>query len=219
MGYRSLARCVADLAQTGQLVVIDEEVDPKKAKQTAQKPATEPTKPVRSSHLPAPAPKSATARAKAGITAKAPLTSQHIERKAKPRIPRSKAMGLPRLKSGGRKIAGAVATLKSAGSVAAVRKNLGLTQELFARLIGVTQRSITAWENGGEINDVSLRRVREMDHLAEELRKSMREDFIPHWLVSPNEGLGGISPIEAMERGEAARVWRSVFLMGSGIPV
>ena len=47
----------------------------------------------------------------------------------------------------------------------------------------------------------------------------MREDFIPHWLVSPNDGLGGISPIEAMERGEGGRVCASVFLLGSGTPL
>ena len=46
----------------------------------------------------------------------------------------------------------------------------------------------------------------------------MREDFIPDWLVSPNEGLGGISPIEAMERGEGGRVWRSGY-SGMGTPL
>ena len=44
----------------------------------------------------------------------------------------------------------------------------------------------------------------------------MRVDFIPHWLVSPNEGLGGISPIEAMERGEGGRVWRLRVSLGIG---
>jgi DNA-binding XRE family transcriptional regulator len=103
--------------------------------------------------------------------------------------------------------------------VVSTRNELGLTQELFARLIGVTQRSVSSWETGGPINDAMLRRVREMDRLAAELRKSMREDFIPQWLTSPSEGLGGISPIEAMERGEGDRVWRSAFLLGSGTPL
>ncbi len=112
-----------------------------------------------------------------------------------------------------------LATLKATSPVVVIRKKLGLTQDLFARLIGVTQRSVSTWERGGEINDVSLRRLKEMDSLADELRKSMREEFIPHWLVHPNEALGGISPIEAMERGEGGRVWRSVFLLGSGTPL
>jgi DNA-binding transcriptional regulator YiaG len=110
-------------------------------------------------------------------------------------------------------------TLKNADLVTTTRRKLGLTQEVFSRLIGVTQRSISGWEKGSEINDVSSRRVKEMDRLAEELKKVMKQEFIPHWLVTPNDALGGISPIEAMARGENDRVWRSVFLLGSGIPI
>jgi hypothetical protein len=62
-----------------------------------------------------------------------------------------------------------------------------------------------------------MRRVKEMSRLAEELRLSMKESFIPTWLVTPNEGLGGISPIEALDRGENDRLWRTVFLLGSGM--
>ena len=192
---------------------------PRKTKKAVKQPKARPVQPLHSPKPPSLAPKPATTRPKAGTAAKTSVFSNRPQLEAKPRNAQAKASGPSRIKDVGRKTVGPAAILKSSNSVAAVRKKLGLTQELFARLIGVTQRSVTTWENGGEINDVSLRRVREMDYLADELRKSMREDFIPHWLVSPNEGLGGISPIEAMERGEAAHVWRSVFLMGSGIPL
>jgi DNA-binding transcriptional regulator YiaG len=115
--------------------------------------------------------------------------------------------------------AGILNALKGTSLVAKTRNRLGLTQELFARLVGVSQRSVSAWEGGGEIGDASVRRIRELERLADELQKSMRADFIPTWLVSANEGLGGLSPLEAMERGESDRVWRSVFLLGSGIPI
>jgi hypothetical protein len=69
------------------------------------------------------------------------------------------------------------------------------------------------------INDVSLRRVKELNRLAVQLAKVMKADFIPLWLVTPNEGLGGLAPVEAMERGENDRLWRTVFLLGSGIPI
>ena len=49
--------------------------------------------------------------------------------------------------------------------------------------------------------------------------KSMKPDFIPRWLATPNETMGGLSPIEAMERGQSDRVWRSVSLLGSGLPL
>lgn len=191
----------------------------KKTRKAVKNPVAGRVKPLESSQPPAPTPQPASTRSKAGIAAKDSSASGRPQLKAKPRDAMAKVLGSPRVKNMGKKAVNATATLKPSSEIATVRRKLGLTQERFARLIGVSQRSVTTWENGGEINDVSLRRVREMDYLADELRKSMQEDFIPHWLVSPNEGLGGISPIEAMERGEAARVWRSVFLMGSGIPL
>jgi len=166
---------------------------PKKKSKAVKGAVTGPGNPLHASPPPSPPPKPATAGPKAGRTAKTSLVSKRPPLKAKPRNGQAKASGPPRIKNVGSKAVRSSATLKSSSSVATVRKKLGLTQDLFARLIGVTPRSVTTWENGGEINDVSLRRVREMDYLAAELRKSMREDFIPHWLVSPNEGLGNQS--------------------------
>ena len=45
-----------------------------------------------------------------------------------------------------------------------------------------------------------------------------REEFIPQWLETPCEGLGGLKPVEVLERGEADRLWRVVLLIGSGMP-
>ena len=102
--------------------------------------------------------------------------------------------------------------------VTATRNQLGVTQEILARLIGVSQRAVSGWESGRAMNDVSLRRVKELNRLAVELAKVMKTDYIPRWLVAANEGLDGLSPVEAMERGENDRLWRTVFLLGSGIP-
>ena len=103
--------------------------------------------------------------------------------------------------------------------VIATRQRLGVTQEIFARLVGVSQRSVSGWESGRPINDVSLQRLKELRRLAIDLEKVMKTEFIPSWLVAPNEGMGGISPVEAMERGEHDRLWRAVFFLGSGIPI
>jgi DNA-binding transcriptional regulator YiaG len=103
--------------------------------------------------------------------------------------------------------------------VAKTRRELGITQEIFARMIGVSARSIAGWEKGSPINESSYRRVREMERLASSLKKVMKTDYIPQWLVIPNEGMGGISPLQALESGENDRFWRSVFLLGSGLPL
>jgi transcriptional regulator with XRE-family HTH domain len=188
-----------------------------KTQKLAKNPPKQPAKPLKAAKPPALKSKAVTARVKPGTVRKGIPLSGPAPGETKSQL--GFASGVLRRKTVKRTGPGPVATLKAPSPVVAIRAKLGLTQDLFARLIGVTQRSVSTWERGGEINDVSLRRVREMDRLADELRKSMREDFIPHWLVSPNEGLGGISPIEAMERGEGGRVWRSVFLLGSGTPL
>jgi transcriptional regulator with XRE-family HTH domain len=103
--------------------------------------------------------------------------------------------------------------------VLSTRKSLGVTQSVFGRLIGVSERSISGWELGKPVSQASFRRVKELRRLAEALERSMKKSYIPTWLVTPNEGLAGISPIEALDRGENDRLWRTVFYLGSGAPI
>lgn len=106
----------------------------------------------------------------------------------------------------------------SAQLVAGVRSGLGVTRELFARLTGFSVRAITDWEAGRPISDAGLRRVKELGRLRAVLAGGMREEFIGRWLQTPCEGLGGLKPVEVLERGEADRLWRVAFLIGSGMP-
>ena len=106
----------------------------------------------------------------------------------------------------------------SARLVADVRSGLGVTRELFARLTGFSVRAITGWEAGRPLSEPALRRVKEMGRLRAALAEGMRDEFIPQWLDTPCEGLGGLKPVEVLERGEADRLWRVVLLIGSGMP-
>lgn len=106
----------------------------------------------------------------------------------------------------------------SARLVADVRSGLGVTRELFARLTGFSVRATTGWEAGRPISEPGLRRVKEMARLRAALADGMREEFIPQWLETPCEGLGGLKPVEVLERGEVDRLWRVVLLIGSGMP-
>lgn len=107
----------------------------------------------------------------------------------------------------------------SARLVSDVRAGLGVTRELFARLTGFSVRAITGWEAGRPISEPGVRRVKEMERLRRALAEGMREEFIPQWLESPCEGLGGLKPVEVLERGETDRLWRVVLLIGSGMPI
>jgi DNA-binding transcriptional regulator YiaG len=106
----------------------------------------------------------------------------------------------------------------SAQLVANVRSGLGVTRELFARMTGFSIRAISGWEVGRPISEPGLRRVKEMKRLRDVLAEGMREEFIPRWLEAPCEGLGGLKPVEVLERGETDRLWRVVLLIGSGMP-
>ena len=106
----------------------------------------------------------------------------------------------------------------SARLVAEVRSGLGVTRELFARMTGFSVRAITGWEAGRPMSEPGLRRVKEMERLHQTLALGMREEFIPHWLETPCEGLGGLKPVEVLERGETDRLWRVALLIGSGMP-
>ena len=49
-----------------------------------------------------------------------------------------------------------------APDVAQIRRELGVTQDVFARMIGVTSRLVAGWEGGASINESSARRLVEM---------------------------------------------------------
>ena len=50
--------------------------------------------------------------------------------------------------------------------VLSARKSLGVTQSVFGRLIGVSERSISGWELGKPVNQASLRRIEGVKALA-----------------------------------------------------
>lgn len=106
----------------------------------------------------------------------------------------------------------------SAHLVADVRSGLGVTRELFARMTGFSVRAISGWEAGRPVGEPGLRRFKEMKRLRDALAEGMREGSIPRWLEASCEGLGGLKPVEILERGETDRLWRVVLVIGSGMP-
>ena len=121
-------------------------------------------------------------------------------------------------KAGTKTETGQTAWPDSARFVADVRSGLGVTRELFARMTGFSVRAISGWEVGRPVSEPGLRRVKEMKRLRDALAEGMRKEFISQWLEASCEGLGGLKPVEVLERGETDRLWRVVLLIGSGMP-
>lgn len=103
-----------------------------------------------------------------------------------------------------------------AGYVAAVRRKYGVNRPDFARLSGLSDRTIGEWERKGPKEGSNLRPIRELDRLHEGLSRIMKPDYIKPWLMAPNPAFGGLKPVEVMERGQSDRIWRMIFEMETG---
>jgi DNA-binding transcriptional regulator YiaG len=103
-------------------------------------------------------------------------------------------------------------------SVRDLRERLGLTQDLFARISGLSVRTIADWEGGKAPAAGKAQRLNEIRRLQRALSGVMRAEFIGSWLKTPNEAFSGLKPIEVIERGEVDRIWRMIYELESGIP-
>jgi len=55
-----------------------------------------------------------------------------------------------------------------------------------------------------------------MRMLSDALAEAMQPSFVSQWLDQPNEMLGGLKPVEAIERGRVDVVWQVVEGLRSG---
>jgi DNA-binding transcriptional regulator YiaG len=102
--------------------------------------------------------------------------------------------------------------------VRALRDRLGLTQDLFARLSGLSVRTVADWEGGKTPPPAKAQRLTEIRRLQQALAGVMRAEFIGPWLQTPNEAFSGLKPLEVIERGEVDRIWRMIYELESGMP-
>lgn len=98
-----------------------------------------------------------------------------------------------------------------------LRKDWSLATRDFARITGFSERAIAGWEAGAVIGPPARRRLLELRRLFVSLAELVEADALPGWFQSPNEALGGLKPIEAVERGEIDRLWRMIFFLESGV--
>jgi len=105
---------------------------------------------------------------------------------------------------------------RTAARPAPVRAEFGLTRKTFARLSGLSERTLATWERGGEVGEAARRSLTATERLLRELAGVIRKPALPAWLDTPNSGFGGLKPVEVVERGEADRVWRMIYFLGSG---
>ena len=76
-----------------------------------------------------------------------------------------------------------------------LRKEMGLTRADFARVVGLSERSVATWEGGADLKESSLRTIVEIGRLYTKLRQSFATpDQLSTWLKTPNRAFGGSQP-------------------------
>jgi transcriptional regulator with XRE-family HTH domain len=100
-----------------------------------------------------------------------------------------------------------------------LRQELGLNRADFARMVGLSERSVATWEGGVDLKESSLRRIVEIGRLYTKLRQSFASpEQLSTWLKTPNNAFGGSQPLQVIERGEIDRIWRMIYFLESGSP-
>lgn len=105
---------------------------------------------------------------------------------------------------------------RSRAAVSPLRSEFGLTRKTLSRMTGLSERTLATWEAGGSLNDAGQRALVSVERLLRALAEVIRREAIAGWLEEPNEGFGNLKPLEVLERGEADRLWRMIYFVGSG---
>jgi DNA-binding transcriptional regulator YiaG len=103
-------------------------------------------------------------------------------------------------------------------SVADLRKQLQLSQSVFARLLPVSLRTLATLESGRTPSEVVDRRLIELRRLMNALSEVLKKEAVGNWLQTPNNAFDNLKPIEVIERGESDRIWSMLYFLRSGVP-
>jgi len=105
----------------------------------------------------------------------------------------------------------------SAELLTSLRKEMGLNRADFARMVGLSERSVATWEAGADLKESSLRSIVEIGRLYAKLRQSFASpEQLAAWLKTSNSAFDGSQPLQVIERGEIDRVWRMIYFLESG---
>jgi DNA-binding transcriptional regulator YiaG len=100
-----------------------------------------------------------------------------------------------------------------------LRHEMGLTRADFARIVGLSERSVATWEGGADLKESSLRTIVEIGRLYARLSQLFASpDDLTTWLKTANKAFNGSQPLQVIERGEIDRIWRMIYFLESGSP-
>jgi transcriptional regulator with XRE-family HTH domain len=97
-----------------------------------------------------------------------------------------------------------------------LRHRYDLSQVLLSRLLDVSLRTVSGAESAAAVPPQIRRSATQVARLCDALAEAMEPAFVGEWLSEPNEMLGHLKPVEAIERGQIDLVWQVVEGLRSG---
>ena len=81
-----------------------------------------------------------------------------------------------------------------------LQKNLNLSQEDLARVLGVSARNLARWLNGDVDNpgEAHLQNLQEVEQIVEEAGKALAAGAAPVWFRTPNAVLADLRPLDLL---------------------
>ena|SRR5690242_11590042 len=97
-----------------------------------------------------------------------------------------------------------------------LRRRYSLSQALLARMLDLSLRTLSGAESAATLPAQMRRSATQAARLCAALGEAMQPAFVGRWLDQPNELLGGLKPVEAIERGQIDLVWQIAEGLRSG---
>jgi DNA-binding XRE family transcriptional regulator len=101
--------------------------------------------------------------------------------------------------------------------VESFRRKLDVTQKVFARVLGVTERTVVDLESGRDLSEGIGRRLTELQRLHRELSKVVKPHAIGKWLSEPNDAFDDEIPADLIAKGKIDLLWQMIFELRSGV--
>jgi DNA-binding XRE family transcriptional regulator len=110
----------------------------------------------------------------------------------------------------------AISRASAQNRVAAVRKELELTQADVANAIGISARTVQNWEAKGH---TPARKLRDLHELQELVRAYIDKANVSKWMDAPSEAFRGLTPRQLIRQGKTRDLILEFRRMQTGEPL
>lgn len=93
------------------------------------------------------------------------------------------------------------------GLIKSLKEDFGISYEMLARILRVSQKSVLRWV-AGESSPLTSHQetLRQVSALRDRMLRLLRKDAIPRYLHAHNNVLGGVRPLDLLASGQTGKV-------------